>query len=137
VFNIPEMDDSNKDSLNKQILFSLQSDSGYYIGIYHRYLQPDWPRGDWWPVWRIECGRSGHQAAEWNIQQAHDLSDDVTFEIEWDHGRISVTANGNTQTINNSESMVLSDVCDSSESSRYGFESDAEIEIISPIEDLE
>ena len=137
VFNIPEMTDQNKDSINKQILFSLQSDGGYYVGIYHRYLQPDWPRGDWWPTWRIECGRNGHQASEWSIFESHDLGDEATFEIEWDHGRISVTANGNTQTINNSEAMVLSEICDSSASSRFGNESDAEIEIVSPIEDLD
>lgn len=135
-YNIPEMDASNKDAINKQILFSLQSENGnYFIGLYHRYLQPDWPRGDWWPVWRLEAGYAGHPE-EWSIWDAHNLGDEATFKIEWDHGDVVVTNvnTGDIQRLSCPTNMVIQKICDSGDSERYGFHSDAVIDIVNDVE---
>lgn len=90
VSGIPKMTEENKDQINKQLLFCCYA-GDQAVGIYHRYLQPDWPVGKWWPTWRIEVWSAGKQVGEWDVQKSHDLpAENAEFLIDYS-GSIEVT----------------------------------------------
>ncbi len=100
VRDIPKMTEENKDKINKQLLFCAYA-GDQAVGIYHRYLQPDWPVGPWWPTWRIEVWSEGHQVGEWDIQRSHNLPEkNATFLVDYS-GAIEVTCieTGDVQTL--------------------------------------
>jgi len=128
VANIPVMTDQNKDEYNKDLLFCLQdADSSNFIGIYHRYLQPDWPIGDWWPTWRVEAGAEGC-VHEWHIFESMPLPGNAaTFRIEWNRRAISVThlGTGDTQTLTLDNIAGISQLGEDDACSCWGWESPA------------
>lgn len=95
VTNIPQMTDANKDEINKLQLFCLKDNGNVtFVGVFHRYVQPDWPDGPWFPAWRLEAGSHGC-VEEWHIFDAHPLEgDSATFKVEWDHNHVAVTHQG-------------------------------------------
>ncbi|MBN1297443.1 hypothetical protein JXA80_11730 [bacterium] len=95
ITNIPDMNNGNKDDLNKLQLFCLRDNANVnFVGVFHRYVQPDWPDGPWFSAWRLEAGADGC-IEEWHIYDAHPLAgDSAVFEIEWDHNFVSVTHQG-------------------------------------------
>lgn len=121
--NIPEMNDSNKDELNKLQLFCLRDkENDVFVGVFHRYVQPDWPSGPWFPAWRIEAGADGC-IEEWHIYDANPLeSSSAQFKIEWDHNYVAVThlENGNKQYINMHSSAGFNMVGTPGECTHFG-----------------
>ena len=105
VSNIPIMTDANKDDLNKTLLFAIQSEDGSnMLAVFHRYLQPDWPHGEWWPTWRIEAGAC-NCVEEWHVFDSDPLpGTQATFEIVWNGNKVSVrhSGTGDTQTLTTS-----------------------------------
>ena len=103
ISNIPEMTDANKDDINKLQLFCLRDNNNVcFVGVFHRFVQPDWPTGPWFPAWRVEAGADGC-IEEWHIYDANPLEESTAkFRIEWDHNYVAVThvETGNKQYIN-------------------------------------
>ncbi|GEM_PF-4965326 len=132
--NIPDMNGSNKDDINKQLLFCMRDEADMvFIGVYHRYLQPDWPEGPWWPVWRLEAG--GEDCPEeWSIWAAHDLPDgSCDFVVEWDGGFVSVTRAGSQdrQAISTEVTFGIDMLGEDGACSNWGWSSDARAQLIS------
>ncbi|GEM_PF-4450256 len=83
VTNIPVMSDENKDSVNKQALFCIKS-GGHEMGVYHRYMQPGWPDGPWWPCYKLEYFINGDQVEEVEKADWEELPDGTaTFVIDF------------------------------------------------------
>lgn len=90
VEGIPEMSNENKDSINKQALFCLQSGRDE-LGIYHRYMQPNWPDGNWWPCYKLEYFRNGDQVEDVDKPDWEELPDGkATFLIDFTHPTLIV-----------------------------------------------
>lgn len=113
VNNIPIMTEANKDTLNKTLLFALASEDGSnFVAVYHRYLQPDWPDGAWWPTWRIEAGHC-NCVEEWHIFQSQPLpGGSAQFEIAWDGGTVRVrhTGTGDEQVLHTENQNAFADI---------------------------
>jgi len=132
VWNIPAMMDWTKDDYNKQLLFCLRDDENKaFVGVYHRYLQPSWPTGPWWPTWRIEAG-ADRCTEEWNIWQSSDLPwDTATFQIEWGPKYVTVKMleTGEEQTLHLRNTLALSLLGEDEVCGSWGWESPARAEL--------
>ncbi|MBN1552356.1 hypothetical protein JW979_12860 [bacterium] len=128
VTNIPIMTDGNKDSLNKSLLFCLHDDNDInFMGVYHRYLQPEWPYGNWWPTWRLEAGAEGCWE-EFDIWTTKDLfGTSAIFQIDWDSNWVTVThlGTGDSQTLHLSNVPAYNQLGEDAECGRWGWHSDA------------
>jgi hypothetical protein len=120
VRGIPQMTDETKDEYNKQLLFCIRDEENTnFVGVYHRYLQPSWPYGEWWPTWRIEAGADGC-VEEFNTWDSMDLpGSEATFRVEWTDHSVTVThlGTGESQTLHTRNTFGLSfvgedDVCE-------------------------
>lgn len=99
VVGIPVMTDSNKDEINKQHLFCLQSGADR-IGVFHRYLQPAWPHGEWWPVYRVEYYRGCDQIAEVPLNDMEPMpGTSGTFLIDIESDGVMVTLGDNSEAL--------------------------------------
>lgn len=96
VRNIPTMTDANKNELNKTLFFCLRDENDMnFTGVYHRYIQQNWPHGPWWVAWRMEAGAEPC-VRETDIWQSSPLSGDtVQFLVQWDAHAVTIT-NENT-----------------------------------------
>ncbi len=133
VSDIPIMTGQNKDEYNKDLLFCLRDeDNSNFVGVFHRYLQPDWPHGDWWPTWRIEAGCSG-MVDEWHVFQSHDLAgDSAEFSISWDGAHVEVMhlGTGDTQALELRCSLRIDRLGEDAECSQWGWDSPADARLM-------
>lgn len=134
-WNIPEMTDANKDQLNKTLLFCLQDPDHFnFIGVFHRYLQPTWPNGEWWPTWRLEAGSDGC-VEEWNIWESDPLEEDeATFLITWTVHSVTVThtGTGDSQALYLRNGLSVNQLGEQAACSNWGWRSQALAEFVSP-----
>lgn len=133
ITNIPIMSDGTKDAYNKQILFCLQDEDRInFAGVYHRYVQPNWPYGNWWPAWRMESGDYGCWE-EWNIWEAGDLyGSTAEFHIVWNYNSISIThtGTGDTQILPAHNIPAFNMMSQSSDCQNWGWDSPAQAELL-------
>jgi len=89
--NIPIMTEANKDEINKSMFFNFESkDGSCMIAIFHRYLQPGYPYGEWWPTWRVEAGKCPC-VKEWHIFDSDPLpGTTAVFRIQWEENMVKV-----------------------------------------------
>lgn len=131
--DIPLMHDGNKDDLNKTLLFCLRDEQdSNFVGVYHRYLQPAYPNGPWWPTWRVEAGADGC-VEEWNIWESMDLpGDEATFRIEWSEHSVTVTHEGteDSQTLHLRNTLALDYLAEDDGCSSWGWTSEATAELL-------
>lgn len=131
--NIPIMNEGTMDSLNKQLFFCMHDKNDVnFIGVYHRYLQPDYPYGPWWPTWRLEAGADGC-VEEWNIWSSHDLDGTTaTFLIEWSRNSVSVTHLGTNdrQTLHTENDIGLELLEEDSRCANWGWSSSARVRLV-------
>jgi len=134
VTNIPVMNDQNKDEYNKTLLFCLQDDQkSNFMGVFHRYLQPDYPNGPWHATWRFEAGAHGC-IEEWHILQSDALNEtEISFEVTWDHNNIQVRhlGNGDTQNLSTHNVSAFSNMSEDGDCTNWGWVSPATAQLIS------
>ncbi len=128
VSNIPIMDNGNKEALNKQLFFCLRDNNDInFVGVYHRYLQPDWPYGNWWATWRVEAGAPGC-TEEWNIWSSSRLPGNfATFKVEWTQHSVTVThlGTGDSQSLHLSNDVAYDGLFEDDACGNWGWSSDA------------
>jgi len=133
ITNIPVMNDGTKDAYNKQILFCLQDeDKRNFVGVYHRYVQPNWPYGSWWAAWRMESGDYGCWE-EWNIWEAGSLNGgSAQFRISWNNNSIAIThtGTGDTQVLPAHNIPAFNMASQSSQCANWGWDSPAHLELL-------
>ncbi len=133
VTDIPVMTEGNRNSLNKTLLFCLHDEANTnFIGIFHRYLQPDYPEGPWWPTWRLEGGLDDC-IWEFNIWDTKDLDgSSATFRIEWEGSYVSVKhlGTGEVETLNVENILGVNLFGASGECSEWGWPSSAHSRLI-------
>jgi len=142
VSNIPVMTDENKDELNKQLLFAIvdkpyklnEPGNNNFIGVYHRYLQPDWPNGPWHPTWRIEAGTKPEQCRrEWSIWNSSPLNEvNVVFGVAWDMNKVWVMHmdSGHVQNLTIFGQIGLGKLATPDEELKWGWHSECSAKLI-------
>jgi len=89
---IPQMNDANKDALNKQALFCIvDSNHTQMVAVIHRYYQPGWPYGPWESVWRLEAPTvTNPDQYVWWTECGAITSANATFEVSWEGDTVRV-----------------------------------------------
>jgi len=128
VNGIPGMNDGNKDSINKTCFFCIRDENDIaFIAVYHRYVQPNWPYGEWWVTWRMEAGANGC-VKEYDIWSSSPLpGSSATFLVEWNNKVASVThtGTGDRQTLHTENILGLDFMYEDGGCSSWGWSSEA------------
>lgn len=124
---IPSMTDANKDTLNKQCLGGLSFNGSQVATIIHRYCQPTWPVGEWWPAWSLETAwTGGGEARIWPCPGWGRIPGaSMSIRVEWEPGRIDATCveTGERQTLRRSAPVYQFDTaCEGARCRISGYE---------------